>query len=117
MSLEPEVVFVRAGRDLEPDEVVGRDIRSVVNCLNADLLKSLKAVLHGLQRFRGVSLPIRDLARDTQWLPGPVRLRRITPKPLIRQIGVILNRSSRFYHVDSAGTFAYRQLCSPRGCI
>ena len=37
---------------------------SVVNWLNTKSLESLKAVLHGFERFRGVPLPIRDLARD-----------------------------------------------------
>lgn len=37
---------------------------SVVDRLNAELLESLKVVLHGLERFRGVPLPIGDLARD-----------------------------------------------------
>ena len=64
-----------------------------------------------------MSLPIRDLARDTQWLPGPVRLRQITPKLLICQIGVILNRNSRFHQVESAGTFAYRKFGTPCGCM
>jgi hypothetical protein len=37
---------------------------SVVNWLNTKSLESLKAVLHGFERFGGVPLPIRDLARD-----------------------------------------------------
>jgi hypothetical protein len=37
---------------------------SVVDCLNTELLKSLKVVLHGFERFGGMTLPIRDLARD-----------------------------------------------------
>ena len=45
---------------------------SVVNWLNAKLLESLKVVLHGLEHFGGVPLPIRALARDPQRLPGAV---------------------------------------------
>ena len=45
-------------------EFAGRGLRSVVNWLNTKSLKLLDAVLHGLERFRGVPLPIRDLARD-----------------------------------------------------
>ena len=37
---------------------------SVVDCLNTKSPKSLNVVLHGLERFGGVPLPIRDLARD-----------------------------------------------------
>jgi hypothetical protein len=36
----------------------------VVDCLNTKLPKSLNVVLHGLERFGGVPLPIRDVARD-----------------------------------------------------
>ena len=44
----------------------------LVDWLNTKLLKSFKAVLHGFERFGGVPLPIRDLARDPQRLPGAV---------------------------------------------
>ena len=45
-------------------DFAGRGLRSVVNSLNTKSLKLLDAVLHGFERFRGVPLPIRDLARD-----------------------------------------------------
>jgi hypothetical protein len=45
-------------------EFAGRGLRSVVDWLNTESLTSLEAVLHGFERFRGVPLPIRDLARD-----------------------------------------------------
>jgi hypothetical protein len=45
---------------------------SVVDCLNTKSLKSLKVVLHGLEHFGGVPLPICDLARDPQRFPGAV---------------------------------------------
>src|SRR5271154_452643 len=35
----------------------------VVDCLNTKLPKSLNVVLHGLERFGGVPLPIRDFTR------------------------------------------------------
>jgi hypothetical protein len=35
-------------------------------------LKASNSVFHGLDSFRGVSLPIRALARDSQRLPGAV---------------------------------------------
>ena len=46
-------------------ELASGGLRSVLNWLNIKSLKSLKAVLHGLQRFRGVPLPLRDLADDS----------------------------------------------------
>jgi hypothetical protein len=46
-------------------ELADGGLRSIVNWLNIKSLKSLKAVLHGLQRFRGMSLPLRDLAHDS----------------------------------------------------
>jgi len=45
---------------------------SVVDWLNTKSLKSLKVVLHGFEHFGGVPLPIGDLARDPQRLPGAV---------------------------------------------
>lgn len=38
--------------------------RFVVDCLDAALPQSLDVVLHGLQPFGGVTVPIRDLAYD-----------------------------------------------------
>ena len=45
---------------------------SVVDRLMTLSSSSLEAVLHGLERLRGVPLPIRDLAHDPQRLPGAV---------------------------------------------
>jgi hypothetical protein len=45
---------------------------SAVDCLNTKSLESLKVVLHGLERLGGVPVPIGDLARDPQRLPGAV---------------------------------------------
>jgi hypothetical protein len=39
-------------------------LRSVINWLNTKALKSFKAILHVVERFRRVPLPIRDLARN-----------------------------------------------------
>ena len=49
---------------LEGYSVEHRRRHLVVDCLNTKLPKSLNVVLHGLERFGGVPLPIRDLARD-----------------------------------------------------
>ena len=83
---------------------------SVVDWLDTKSLGSLKAVLHGFERFGGVPLPIGELARDPQRLPRAVRLRRIARELLVRQIGVVLDRAGRLDRVDPAGTFAERQL-------
>src|SRR5680860_1763839 len=72
---------------------------SVVNGLNTKSSKLLKVVLHGLERFGGVPLPIRDLTRNPQRLPGAVGLGRITRIFRVRQIGVIHNRAGRFHYV------------------
>src|SRR5262245_55550992 len=94
---------------------MGRGLRSVVNWLYAELLKSFKAVFHGFERLRRVPLPIRDLAYNPQRLTRAARLRRIAPKLLIRQIGVIFDRAGRFHDVNSAGTLTDGQLRSPGG--
>jgi hypothetical protein len=49
-----------------------RSHTSLVNWLDPEMLESLEVVLHGLERFGRVALPIRDLAGDPQWIPGPV---------------------------------------------
>ena len=59
-------------------------------------------------------LPIRDLARDPQRIPGAVRLRRIARELLVRQIGVVLDRAGRLHYVDPAGSFADRPAPPPR---
>jgi hypothetical protein len=46
--------------------------RLSVDRLDTESLEPLKVVLHGLEHFGGVPLPIRDLARDPQRLPGAV---------------------------------------------
>ena len=48
---------------LESQHEYGRR-QLVVDCFNTKLPKSLNVVLHGLERFGGVPLPIHDLARD-----------------------------------------------------
>jgi hypothetical protein len=70
--------------------------------------ESFKAVLHGLERLRGVLLPIRDLADDAERVPGAERLRRITSQPCVRQIRVLLDRTGRLHDVDPARTLARR---------
>jgi len=49
---------------MKKQHCLSRRLLSVFTCLNSTLLKLLKEVLHGFERFRGVALPIRDLARD-----------------------------------------------------
>ena len=44
--------------------------RSVLNRLNTKSFGSFKSVLHGLEHFRRVALPIGDLARNPQRLTG-----------------------------------------------
>jgi hypothetical protein len=44
----------------------------VLDCLNTKSPKSLKVVLHGFERFGGVPLPIRNLARDPKRVTGAV---------------------------------------------
>src|SRR5215831_14051478 len=57
--------------------------------------------------------PLRNLARDTQWLPGAARHRGMARRVLVRQFGNVFNLADRLYYVDSAETFADRQLCRP----
>jgi hypothetical protein len=45
---------------------------SVLDCLNAKSPKLLKVVLHGFELFGRVPLPIRDLTRDPERIPGAV---------------------------------------------
>jgi hypothetical protein len=63
-----------AGRASPPlvcgSEDAGRD--SVVDRLDTESLEPLEVVLHGLDRRRGVPLPLGELARDPQRLRGTV---------------------------------------------
>ena len=54
----------RRKRSSYPTNSDTEDGHQVVDWLNTKSLESLKAVLHGFERFGGVPLPIRDLARD-----------------------------------------------------
>ncbi len=71
----------------------------------------------GLERFRGVPLPVRELAGDPQWFPAAVRLGRIAGEFLVGQIGVVRDRAGWFHDADSAGTFTEGQLGPPGGRI
>src|ERR1035437_10332766 len=62
-----------------------------------------------------MSLPVQDLADYSQWLPGAVGPCRVARKPLVREVGVILERAYGFHAVDSAGSLAHRQFGSPGG--
>jgi hypothetical protein len=46
--------------------------KSVLDSLSAEFLELLEAIPHSLEHLRGVTLPLRDLAGDPQWLPGAV---------------------------------------------
>jgi hypothetical protein len=74
------------------------------------LLETLEVVLHRFELFRGVPLPVRDFAGDPQRIARAVGLRRIAREPLVRQVGVILDRPRRFDGVDPARFFAGGQL-------
>jgi hypothetical protein len=62
-----------------------------------------------------MSLPVQDLADYSQWLPGAVGPCRVAREPLVREVGVILERAYGFHAVDSAGSLAHRQFGSPGG--
>ena len=47
---------------------------SVLDCLNAKSPKLLKVVLHGLELFGGVALPVRDLACNPKRIRNDARL-------------------------------------------
>src|ERR1051326_1359711 len=70
-------------------------------------------ILHRLDFFRRVSLPIKVFAQYPQRLAGAVGLRRIAWILPVRHIRVIHKRSRRFYHVDSARAFTLCQFRSP----
>jgi len=66
-------------------------------------LESLEPVFHGFERFGGVPQPVLDLADNPQRFARAKRLRRIAPKLLVRQIGVVFNRARRLDDIDPAG--------------
>src|SRR5947207_1920018 len=70
-------------------------------------------VLHCVDFLWGVSLPSQMFADDAQRVPGAVRLGWITRKLSVGHIGIIHERSRRFYHVDPARAFALCQFRSP----
>src|SRR5579884_2786624 len=85
----------------------------VFNGLNTTLPCSFNVSFHIVQFIGGVALPMDDLSYHAQWVLGAVGQCRIAGVFLVRQIGIIFNRSGRLYHVDSAGFFTKGQLGSP----
>lgn len=45
---------------------------SFFDCLNTTLLEVLKVIMHFLELVGGVTLPIRNLADDANWIPRTV---------------------------------------------
>src|SRR5262249_5036462 len=74
-------------------------VQRSVDCLDALRLQALEMVLHFLQPFGGVALPLRDLARDPKRLARAVGLSWIAREFLVRQVGVVKDRAGRL-HVD-----------------
>lgn len=87
--------------------------RRLVDSLNALRLQSREIVLHLLQPLGGMALPRRDLARDPERLTRTIRLRRIAGELLVRQVGVILNRTGWLHDVDSFPSVAGGHLGTP----
>lgn len=94
----------------EPRPQRGEAGRGLVDRLDAELPQSFEAVLHGLQLFGRVPLPIRDLAGDAQRLASPVGFRRIAGEFLVGQIRIIDDRAGRLDGVDPARSVAGGQL-------
>ena len=63
--------FERMDTDAE-DSAAGCFESSVVDCLDTKLTKSLQMVLHCLERFGGVALPLFHLAGDAEGFSGAV---------------------------------------------
>src|SRR5204862_5117130 len=92
-------------------------VRSVVDWRETPSCESRESILHRLERFRGVSLPVCDLTRDPQRTARAIGLRRIPAKLLVRQIGIFFKRAGRLDDVDSAAAVACGELRSPSGCV
>src|SRR5688572_3374435 len=90
---------------------------SILDCLNTELLKFLKVILHCFELVGRMPLPIRHLTADPKWIPRTVRLCWITRELLVRQIGVIFDRASRFYNINSTGSVAHGKFGSPNSSI
>jgi hypothetical protein len=93
------------------------DSCSFFNGLDTTLLEILKVIVHFLELVGRVTFPIRDLADDAKWIPGTVRLGRISGKSLIRQVWIIFNGPCRFHDIDPPMPLANGQLGSPDGRI
>ena len=80
-------------------------------------LEVRQTISHGLKLFGRVPYPVRDLADYFHGLPGAVRTGRISRKPFVRHIGVVLQFAFRFHDVDTTRALAQSQLSPPRGGI
>jgi hypothetical protein len=58
-------------------------------------------------------LPIRDLAEDRQRIPRPVGCREVSREFLVREVGVVLERTRRLDDVDAAAALAPCKLGTP----
>ena len=58
-------------------------------------------VQHRLQHLGGMSFPRLHLTDDQQRMSGPVRLRDVAGELLVRDVGVVLERTGRFDHIDA----------------
>ena len=76
-----------------------------------------KALLHLLNSFRRVSLPLCYLADDAQRITGSVGQGRIAGKFLVRHIGVVDDRAGGFHHIDALRRAADGKFSSPNGSI
>jgi hypothetical protein len=70
-------------------------------------------LLHRIELFRWVPLPLRDLPRDPKRTAGAVGLGGVTGVLLVRQVGVIFDRTRCLYDINPAAAFALGQLGSP----
>src|SRR5207237_2075848 len=87
---------------------------SVVDRHETELLESVETILHGLDRFRRVALPVHDLARDAQRLARAERLGGIPAEFLAGEVGIVLDRARRLDGIEPAASLAAPELPTPR---
>lgn len=73
----------------------------------------VEPVPHGLQLLRGVAGPADELADHAQRLAAPEGLRRVVGEPLVRDVGVVLERPRRLDDVDVAPARTCSKLAAP----
>src|SRR5690349_7595132 len=90
-------------------------ICSLLDGLDATLPKIFEMIVHRLELVRRVTHPIRYFAEYAQWAASPVRLCGVSRKPLVREVGIILDRAGGIDDVDAPPPFPDRQFGAPGG--